>query len=53
MNVFFLNLEKAPTLATSHYLKSGFEGVSTGAAISYATGKNTELKSSLRLIKPI
>jgi hypothetical protein len=38
MSVFVRNLEKASPSAASNYLKSGFEGVSTGAALSYATG---------------
>ena len=38
MSVYVRNLEKASPSAADNYLQSGFEGVATGATLSYATG---------------
>jgi hypothetical protein len=38
MSVFVRNLEKASPSSAANYLKSGFQGVAGGAALSYATG---------------
>jgi hypothetical protein len=38
MSIIVRNLEKASPSAVSNYLKSQFEGVSTGATLSYVTG---------------
>jgi hypothetical protein len=38
MSIFVRNVETASPPAASNYLKSGFEAVSAGAALSYATG---------------
>lgn len=40
MSVFVRNLEKASPSAADNYLRTGYEGVAAGAALSVATGGN-------------
>ncbi|MCV2886562.1 complement resistance protein TraT [Aestuariibacter sp. AA17] len=50
MSVFVRNLEKASPSAADNYLKSGFEGVATGATVAYATGGDYKDAAGVALI---